>query len=167
MPFPSWETLITVVSAALVLSYAIAPVSVAALRKSAPSMPRPFQVRGLEILGPVAFVIATLIVYWSGWSTVSWLLGLQILLYAIYIAFGRFAPTQDVSLGQQIKSSLWLVAYYAVIIVLSWLGSVGGHDVLSYPSDVVVVALASLAIYYWGAQTGLPASQLQLEADDE
>ena len=30
MPFPSWEALITVVSATLVLSYAIAPVSVAA-----------------------------------------------------------------------------------------------------------------------------------------
>jgi amino acid transporter len=36
LPFPSWETLIGVVSAALVLSYAVAPVTVAALRRSAP-----------------------------------------------------------------------------------------------------------------------------------
>lgn len=36
LPFPSWEALINVVSAALVLSYAVAPVSVAALRRNAP-----------------------------------------------------------------------------------------------------------------------------------
>lgn len=36
LPFPSWEALINVVSAALILSYAVAPVTVAALRRPAP-----------------------------------------------------------------------------------------------------------------------------------
>ena len=39
LPFPSWEALINIVSAALVLSYAVAPVSVAALRRTAPDLP--------------------------------------------------------------------------------------------------------------------------------
>lgn len=65
LPFPSWEALINVVSAALVLSYAVAPISVAALRKSAPQLPRPFRVSAFALLGPVSFVIAALIVYWS------------------------------------------------------------------------------------------------------
>src|ERR1700751_5431737 len=38
---------ISVVSAALVLSYAVAPVSVAALRKNSPDMTRPFRVKAL------------------------------------------------------------------------------------------------------------------------
>ncbi|RYA85454.1 APC family permease, partial [Enterobacter cloacae complex sp. 742-ADZ3-9B] len=42
LPFPSWEQLISVVSAALVLSYAIAPVTAAGLRRNAPDLPRPF-----------------------------------------------------------------------------------------------------------------------------
>lgn len=33
----------------------------------------------------LSFIIAALIVYWSGWSTVSWLLGLQILMFAVYL----------------------------------------------------------------------------------
>jgi amino acid transporter len=41
LPFPSWEQLISVVSAALVLSYAIAPVTAAGLRRNAPDLPRP------------------------------------------------------------------------------------------------------------------------------
>src|SRR6185437_14647621 len=85
LPFPSWEALISVVSAALVLSYAVAPITVAALRRNAPQLPRPFLVRGFGVVGPASFVIATLIVYWSGWQTVSWLLGLQIVLFAVYV----------------------------------------------------------------------------------
>lgn len=75
LPFPSWEQLISVVSAALVLSYAIAPVTAAGLRRNAPDLPRPFRVRAFAIIGPVSFMVSALIVYWSGWNTLSWLLG--------------------------------------------------------------------------------------------
>ncbi|MDF0605447.1 APC family permease [Neisseriaceae bacterium TC5R-5] len=167
LPFPSWEVLINVVSAALVLSYAIAPVSVAALRRNAPDMPRPFRVRCFALLGPLSFIIAALIVYWSGWRTVSWLLGLQIVMFFVYIAFGRMVPTQHLSLMQQVKSSLWLIAFYALIIVLSYLGSFGGSGILKHPYDTLVVAISTLGIYYWGARTGVPAAQLRLEEDDE
>lgn len=99
LPFPSWDVLINVVSAALVLSYAVAPVSVAALRRTAPDLPRPFRAGAFAVLGPLSFIVAALIVYWSGWSTVSWLLGLQILLFLVYLACRRFVPTEHMSLG--------------------------------------------------------------------
>lgn len=167
LPFPSWEALINVVSAALVLSYAVAPVCVAALRRNAPAMPRPFRASGFAVLGPVSFVIAALIVYWSGWSTVSWLLGLQILMFVIYLAFRRVVPTVQVRFWQQVKSSLWLIAFYALMIVMSYLGSFGGIGTLAHPYDTLVVASVALVIYYWGANTGLPAALLTLEDDEE
>ncbi|PXX67691.1 aspartate/glutamate:proton symporter, AGT family [Pseudomonas sp. LAMO17WK12:I10] len=167
LPFPSWEALINVVSAALVLSYAIAPISVAALRKSAPDLPRPFRVSGFGLLGPVSFVIAALIVYWSGWSTVSWLLGLQILMFVIYLGCKRLVPTDHLSLTEQVCSSLWLIAFYALTMVISYLGSFGGIGVLTHPYDTLVVTLMALCIYYWGANTGVPGSKLLLEGADE
>ncbi|WP_437880694.1 APC family permease [Pseudomonas sp. LRF_L74] len=166
LPFPSWEALINVVSAALVLSYAIAPISVAALRRSAPQLARPFRVKGFAVLGPVSFIIAALIVYWSGWNTVSWLLGLQILMFAIYLACKRLVPTDHLSIGQQVRSSAWLIGFYAVTILLSWLGSFGGLGVLGHPLDTVAVAACALVIYYWGAATGVPASLVRLDADE-
>ncbi|EJM52275.1 APC family permease [Pseudomonas sp. GM48] len=166
LPFPSWEALINVVSAALVLSYAVAPVSVAALRRNAPDMPRPFKVKRMGVLGPLSFIIAALIVYWSGWSTVSWLLGLQILMFVIYLLCGRFVPTQHLSLAQQVRSSAWLIGFYAVTIVLSWLGSFGGMGVLTHPFDTVVVAACAMGIYYWGAATGVPAHLIRLDDED-
>jgi amino acid transporter len=167
LPFPSWEALINVVSAALVLSYAVAPISVAALRRTAPNMDRPFRVSRFRILGPVSFVIAALIVYWSGWGTVSWLLGLQIAMFFVYLLAGRFVPTHRFSLSEQVRSSAWLIAFYAAMIVLSWLGSFGGKGLLAHPYDTIAVAFASLCIYYWGAMTGVPADKLELHADDE
>jgi amino acid transporter len=167
LPFPSWEALINVVSAALVLSYAVAPVSVAALRRSAPGMPRPFRVKGMSVLGPLSFIIAALIVYWSGWGTVSWLLGLQILMFVIYLLCGRMVPTAHLNLGQQVRSSAWLIGFYAVTIVLSKLGSFGGIGVLSHPFDTVIVAVCALGIYYWGAATGVPAHLIRLETEDD
>ncbi|KWU52803.1 APC family permease [Pseudomonas sp. R11F] len=167
LPFPSWEALINVVSAALILSYAVAPVTVAALRRNAPHMLRPFRVKGMAVLGPLSFIIAALIVYWSGWSTVSWLLGLQILMFAVYLLCARWVPTAHLNLQQQVRSSAWLIGFYAVTILLSKLGSFGGIGVLSHPFDTLVVAACALGIYYWGAATGVPAHLVRLENEDD
>lgn len=167
LPFPSWEALINVVSAALVLSYAVAPVSVAALRRNAPDMPRPFRVKWMAVLGPLSFIVAALIVYWSGWKTVSWLLGLQIVMFVVYLLCARFVPTNHLSLAQQVRSSLWLIGFYAVTIVLSKLGTFGGLGVLAHPFDTLVVAVCATGIYYWGAATGVPAHRVRLEDDEE
>ena len=167
LPFPSWEALINVVSAALVLSYAVAPVSVAALRRNAPDMPRPFRVKWMAVLGPLSFIVAALIVYWSGWNTVSWLLGLQIVMFVVYLLCSRFVPTNHLSLVQQVRSSLWLIGFYAVTIVLSKLGTFGGLGVLAHPFDTLVVAACATGIYYWGAATGVPAHLVRLEDDED
>ncbi|WP_321782673.1 APC family permease [Burkholderia pyrrocinia] len=167
LPFPSWEALINIVSAALVLSYAVAPVSVAALRRTAPDLPRPFRASAFGITGPASFVIAALIVYWSGWSTVSWLLGLQIAMFVIYLACRRWVPTAHLSLAEQVRSSAWLIAFYAAMIVLSYLGGFGGTGRLAHPYDTVVVAAVALVIYYWGANTGVRSGKLQLDDDED
>ncbi len=41
------------------------------------------------------------------------------------------------------------------MIVLSYLGSFDGIDLLGSPWDQVLVALVSVGIYYWGGRTGL------------
>ncbi|MCY1379270.1 hypothetical protein D9M69_669740 [compost metagenome] len=96
----------------------------------------------------------------------SWLLGLQILMFVVYLLCGRFVPTQHLSLAQQVRSSAWLIGFYAVTIVLSWLGSFGGMGVLTHPFDTVVVAACAMGIYYWGAATGVPAHLVRLEDED-
>lgn len=154
LPFPSWSQMIDVVSAALVLSYAVAPISTAALRRTAPDLPRPFRVSGFAVLGPVAFVIAALIVYWSGWGTLSWLLGLQIVLYAGYVAWLARDRGRRASLSRDVRTSLWLVGFYALLLPVSWLGGFGGRGLLASPWDSLLVAGLALAVYGWGVASG-------------
>ncbi|GAB7549303.1 APC family permease [Cupriavidus sp. 8B] len=167
LPFPSWEAMINVVSAALVLSYAVAPVTVAALRRNAPGLQRPFRVKGLAVLGPLSFIIAALIVYWSGWGTVSWLLGLQIAMFVVYLLCKRAVPTHRLSLRQQVYSSLWLIAFYLLIMLMSYLGAFGGIGAIAHPWDTALVALIAVGIYWWGACTGIPSAQMDLGGDDD
>ena len=166
LPFPSWEQLINVVSAALVLSYALAPVTAAGLRRNAPDLPRPFRVRVFAVIGPLSFVISALIVFWSGWGTLSWLLGLQIVMFVIYILCKSKVPVQAVSLAQQIKSSLWLIVFYALVMLFSWLGSFGGLGAIAHPWDTIIVAIMALGIYYWGAHSCLPVANFSGDEEE-
>lgn len=166
LPFPSWETLISVVSAALVLSYAVAPVSVAALRRSAPELARPFRVSAFGVLGPLSFVIAALIVYWSTWQTLSWLLGLQVLLFAGYVLLRLPSRAARPRLLRQVRGSLWLIGFYLLVMGVSYLGTFGGIGAIAHPWDTLAMAAIAFGVYYWGACSGLRSDELALEEDD-
>lgn len=166
LPFPSWETLIGVVSAALVLSYAVAPVTVAALRRSAPELERPFRVRGLAVLGPVSFIVAALIVYWSTWATLSWLLGLQVAMFAGYVLYRWPDVAGRARLRRQVRSGAWLIVFFLLVMAVSYLGTFGGTGAIAHPWDTLCVAVIAFGIYHWGARSGLRADELALEDDD-
>ncbi|HET6907444.1 MAG TPA: APC family permease [Rhodanobacteraceae bacterium] len=159
LPFPSWSAMIDVVSAALVMSYAVAPITAASLRRTAPGLHRPFRVRGFAVIGPLSFAIAALIVFWSGWKTVSWLLGVQIVLYVLYVPWRARRGVDRGELAHHVRASLWLVGFYWLMIGLSWLGTFGGKGIVASPWDSVLVAAVALAVYAWGARSGLPFLQ--------
>ena len=71
-------------------------------------------------------------------------------MFVIYLACRRWVPTAHLSLAEQVRSSAWLIAFYAAMIVLSYLGGFGGTGQLAHPYDTVVVAAVALVIYYWG-----------------
>lgn len=166
LPFPSWGAMIAVVSNALVLTYAIAPISAYALRLNAPDLHRPFYLKGMSIIGPASFIIASFMIYWGGWSVNSWLLGSQLVMFVIYLLFKKNVPTNKVNFAQQLKSSWWIVFYYSSIIVLSYLGTYGGKSIFAGPWDQIAVAIAALISYYWGGRTGLPQAAFDEDEGD-
>jgi len=66
-----------------------------------------------------------------------------------------------------VYSSLWLIGFYALIMLVSCLGTFGGRGIISQPWDSLLVIAVALAVYYWGARTGVPASRLALGSADE
>ncbi|GBR12944.1 MULTISPECIES: APC family permease [Gluconobacter] len=154
LPFPSWQALIGVVSSALMLSYAMAPPSAAALRRSQPKLSRPFRTPCFEILSPLAFAIASLIVLWTGWHTLSWLMPTLLALTAIFMTAAWRSLSRD-DWKQNLRCSFWMPVYFLGLLVLSWLGPFEGTSHLGHGYDDIVTILFALLIHHWAAACGL------------
>jgi amino acid transporter len=169
LPFPSWHQLVSFITSATVLMYAGAPLALGALRKQTPDAPRPFKLAAAGFWAPLAFIFASLIIFWSGWNVI-WRLGVAILIGYILIGLNtllklnRRLPRFD---RAQWKAASWLPAYLIGLGVISWQGIYpympgakpysAGHLHLWW--DILVIAVFSLVIYYWAQAVRLPAEE--------
>jgi amino acid transporter len=182
LPFPSWSSLVGVVTSASVLMYAGAPLAFGALRLQKPDLVRPYRMPGGQFWAPAAFVLATFIVYWSGWETYSTLMLVILIGYALIgISFAfRLNPNQpQIDWG----AAGWVLTYMIGLGVISFFGQfgnggiignvgifknvwVGGNSDLPLGIDLLVLAAFSLGIYYWAISTRLPAHKVDKYVED-
>src|SRR5579875_727311 len=83
LPFPSWAKLVNIVTSASVFMYAGAPVSLGALRKQKPNLPRTYRLPAAGIIAPLAFAGAGYVILFSGWQTYSTLVLAILIGYAL------------------------------------------------------------------------------------
>jgi amino acid transporter len=152
--FRGWGKLAAVISVATIITYLVVPISVMVLRRTAPNLHRPLRVPGLPLLAPMAFVLATLMLFWARWPHTGQIMLLLILPLPVYLYYQAKGNWRD--FGRQLRASWWLFAYLIVITVLSWAGSkeFEGHDYIGYGWDQLCVAVTSLAFYFWGVRSG-------------
>ncbi|HET9075061.1 MAG TPA: APC family permease [Solirubrobacteraceae bacterium] len=179
LPFPSWTKLVGVVTSASVLMYAAAPLSLGALRRQKPNLPRPYAVPVAGFMAPLGFVLASLIVYWAGWQTyttlvVAMLIGYALIALSYALKLNPLAPKMDW------QAAPWIGVYFLGMLVLSYIsdfgagGIIGGVGVfknvlakggtqtsnLSLYGGIALVIVFSLVIYYWAMATRLPESKV-------
>ena len=98
LPFPSWHSLVGLITGASVLMYAGAPLSLGAFRGQVPEANRPYRMPAAAVLAPAAFVVADLLIYWSGFEVI-WKLGIVLVigyvLIGIFMAFDKQRPPLD------------------------------------------------------------------------
>jgi amino acid transporter len=172
LPFPSWRALVGLVTGASVLMYAAGPLSLGAFRGQVPDATRPYRMPGAWLMAPLAFIIANLIIYWSGFEVI-WKLGICIVvgyvLIGIAMAFDQNRPPLDW------KSAQWLPVYLIGMGIISWQGQFAGGAVLAplntnrIPlwTDIGVVAVFSLIIYFWAQATKLPREEMLVLVDKQ
>jgi amino acid transporter len=170
LPFPSWKSLVGLVTSASVLMYAGAPLSLGAFRGQVPDADRPYRLPWAIVVAPLAFIIANLIIYWSGFE-VLWKLGIVLVigyvLIGICMAFDKQRPPLDW------KSATWLPVYLIGMGIISWQGQYNGaassdkHPLpptstgnLPFWWDMLVVAGFSLIIYFWAMAAKLPRAEM-------
>ncbi|MCY0876073.1 MAG: APC family permease [Firmicutes bacterium] len=169
LPFPTWQGLVGIVSSATVMTYIIGPVSLGAFRKTAPALHRPFRLGGASVIAPLAFVIASLVIYWSGWGVDEDLTIAQVSVFVLYLILMGFKtmPSDKIGYGQQLRSTIWLIVYYICMFLMSLFGTFGGNGKIAGPWDQIIVIVFSLIVYYWGVASALPTHAIEEEDTEE
>jgi amino acid transporter len=165
LPFPSWKALVGLVTSASVLMYAGAPLSLGAFRRQVPEVSRPYRLPGASFMAPIAFIIANMIIYWSGLEII-WKLGVVLVIGYVIIAVCMAFDSQRPKL--QWRPAQWLPVYLIGMGIISWLGQYSGGAVkpplntnlIPFWWDMVVVAVFSLAIYFWAQAVRLPREEM-------
>jgi amino acid transporter len=162
LPFPSWRSLVGLITSASVLMYAGAPLAFGVFRQKLPDAQRPFRLPWGGFWSPLAFVVANLIIMWSGWDT-DWHLGVAILIGYVILVLNAVLDLNPHKPVFDWKAAQWLPVYLVgmgVIVVLSDYGPMT-KPVIHLWWDMLVVAVFSLVIYYWARAVSLPRTDIE------
>jgi amino acid transporter len=129
LPFPSWSALVGIVTSASVLMYSAAPLSAGALRKQRPEIEGVYRLPVAVVLLPLAFVCASWVIYWAGWSTYTTLLLAMLIGYALIAASYAFnlnpvAPKMDWN------AALWIIPFFIGMGLISYFGTFGHGGII-------------------------------------
>jgi amino acid transporter len=163
-PFPSWNKLVVVVTGATAIMYAFAPIALAALRRRDGDRPRSYRMPFPHVLLPIAFISANLLLYWGGYE-VEWKLDLALVFGALLFFIG--SAVKHTFTADMLRHGYWIVPWMLGTTIIGYFGNYGGVDpvydgfVFGEWTDLVVVAVFSVAIFYLALATAMPSDKVR------
>jgi amino acid transporter len=168
LPFPSWQSLVGLVTSATAIMYAFAPVTLAALRRSDGARRRPYRLPLATVLAPAGFVFANLVIYWGGFEATWKLLAAIILghlVFALTRALTRHARPEPLNWRGAVWIWPWLVGM-AVIGLAGRYGR-GARGWLPNWVDLLVVIGFALAIFALAIRTSMSSAYVTRAVAEE
>lgn len=155
-PFPSWYKLVGFITGSTVFTYIVGGTALRVFRKHASELERPFKLPGSSVISPIAFIGATLVVYWSGWPLVGYLavaIFLGLVVYGVMVGL-KWMP--NIFTRENFNSGSWVPVYIVVLAFLSLVGdsSLGGLGVIAFPWDFLAVGITAFVFYLWANFAG-------------
>jgi amino acid transporter len=162
LPFPSWQSLVGLITSASVLMYAGAPLSLGVFRNRLPDADRPYRLPAAGVLSPLAFVIANLLILWSGWTT-DWKLGIAILIGYVILIANRVFNLNPITPVLDYRAAQWLPVYLVGMGLIVYLSDFGPLDNPWFPLwwDMLAVAVFCVAIYFWAVKVALSTERIE------
>ncbi len=163
LPFPSWQELVGFITSASVLMYAGAPLAFGVFRNRLPNMERPYRLPGGSWIAPTSFVVASFIVYWSGWEILQKLAVAIIIGYVLLGSYAWYANAKNLPNAPKMdwRAAQWLPVYLIGMGVISWQGGFGGEGNLPLWWDLAVIAVFSLGVYFWAGAVAVKAEEIE------
>jgi amino acid transporter len=168
LPFPSWSSLVGLVTGATAIMYAFAPVALAALQERDGDRPRPYRMPYPKILNPVGFISANLIIYWGGFEAMWKLLtGIFVGRVLFEIALRRHNDTRRPDIDWRAASWIWPWLIGLTIIGLIGRYGKGSQNLLPEWVDLAVVIVFSLVIFYYAVSVAMAPETIRATVETE
>ena len=167
LPFPGWQTLVGFIISATVIGYAAVPLTFGAMRRQEPDHPRPFKLPAGEVLAPIAFIVANLVIYWTTWETI-WKVLVAMVLGLVLLGIGHIVNPSELTPSLDWKGGSWLWPYFIGLGVISYIGPTdfAGIGIIPFGWDILVVAVFSIAIYYYAMSVRLTPEEVRRHVAD-
>lgn len=109
-----------------------------------------------RLVAVLAFVAASLVVYWSGWPSVPYAV---ILVFVASVIFGLIYHVK-----QGFVHALWYVAYMLFLVGMTYIGGVGAKSWVSLNVGSLIVVVVSVLVFLpWGVASRIADVQLTSE----
>ncbi|MHB8245256.1 MAG: APC family permease [Acidimicrobiales bacterium] len=160
IPLPSWYKMVGFISSCTVLTYIMGGVGLTVFRKHAPDLPRPYRMPAGKILAPLGFIAAVMIVYWSGFATLSNVFaavfaGMFIFMWFYAPEQGWFSANTGVTLGTVFIAALVYVNYKGGWVLRSSPPAHGAWNFGAYYfAFLAVVVIGTLATWAVSSEKG-------------
>jgi amino acid transporter len=158
--FKGWDMIATFLTCLFAISYALAPISMLALRFQVPKMKRPFKLPFGLLWGYLAFFLCSLFVYWCGWDIISKVDYFLLLSLAIIIFVHILNKIVYLKSDLNWKAATWIWPYLIGISAISYMGYYGnGHEILSPTAIIACLAILCLICSYLAVTFRLPGEK--------
>ncbi len=144
---PSFPEVALVASITTLLPYGAASLALLVLRRTDPHAERPYRLPGAWLLTPIAFVFATVLIYWASWPWT--LVGVFLMLIGVPLYFLFTAPAL-----RTVKSAITVSSIVAVLVIVSllliYVAPAGGTllGVAAMPLVGTIVLFVGLPAYF-------------------
>ncbi len=167
LPFPSWQSLVGIITSGMVFTYILGPIGLMTFRKLDPNRRRPFYLPFANIISLSAFIVGTMIIYWSTFSTL-WKLSLGISAGIIIFILTNINKIKT-KFKETVNPGLWFVFYIAVILIISYFGSknFGGNNFIRAPYDSIAAIITAILFYFIAIKTSISKEEMQMIIEEE
>ncbi len=159
-PLPGWGKMVAFLTSLIAITYAVGPICLLTLRHQLPDYKRPFKLPIATIWGYIAFLICTLLAYWSGWQIIYKMdigIGMGFVVLFCYHFFTKRGREMQLNW----KASIWIWPYFIGLSILSYLGTYGGgKHILTDASELVIMAIFCAAILWLAVVYSLPKDKI-------